>query len=126
MDSAGSCRSTHDKQQQLERTKQQQQQEREPRSPSSEPVPWQAQATAGGSRSRRAEAERPRGAGSAPAETRSTRPGGNEEPNAFGPVVGLPVVAMAGLLGGRVWGVACVCAWLAALSGLRHGQERRR
>jgi hypothetical protein len=37
-------------------------------------------------------------------------------------VVGLSVVvavSMAGLLGGRLWAVACVCAWLAALSRLR-------
>lgn len=41
---------------------------------------------------------------------------------AFGPVVGLSVVvavSMAGLLGGRLWAVACVCAWLAGLSRLR-------
>jgi len=47
---------------------------------------------------------------------------------AFGPVVGLSVVAavsMAGLLGGRVWAVACACAWLAALSRLLRRQEAR-
>ena len=45
---------------------------------------------------------------------------------AFGPVVGLSVVAavsMAGLLGGRVWAVACACAWLAALSRLLQRRE---
>jgi hypothetical protein len=44
----------------------------------------------------------------------------------FGPVVGLSVVvavSMAGLLGGWLWAVACVCAWLAALSRLRRRRE---
>ena len=41
---------------------------------------------------------------------------------AFGPVVGLSMVVavcMAGLLGGWLWAVACVCAWVAALSRLQ-------
>ncbi|CAN6287915.1 unnamed protein product [Urochloa humidicola] len=134
MDS-GSGRSTHDRERQPEHTEQQQQQ-RPPRSPAE---------AADGSRSRRA--EQPRGGG-APAATRTrtralARPSDNEEATrreasgrgppcpkssssagvgAFGPVVGLSVVAavsMAGLLGGRLWAVACVCAWLAALSGIR-------
>ncbi|OEL18863.1 hypothetical protein BAE44_0020119 [Dichanthelium oligosanthes] len=126
--------STHNKQRQLEHTKQPQ-----PRSPSGAPAASRIQATDGG-RPRRA--ERPRGA---PVETRAptTRPCGNEEPStseasargpssagvgAFGPVVGLCVVtavSLAGLLGGRLWAMACVCAWLAALSRLRQRREAR-
>ncbi|KAJ1295099.1 hypothetical protein BS78_01G197800 [Paspalum vaginatum] len=78
--------------------------------------------------SRAHRAEQPR---AAPAETTTKAsarepctkaPAGRGGAGAFGPVVGLSVVAavsMAGLLGGRVWAVACVCAWLAALSWLR-------
>ncbi|CAL4925539.1 unnamed protein product [Urochloa decumbens] len=130
---SGSGRSAHDKQQR-------QPENAEPptrRSPSPEaPAPSLTQAT-DGSRSRRA---------AAATRTRTRiRPRDNEEPSksessargpprrlkassagagagAFGPVVGLSVVAavsMAGLLGGRLWAVACVCAWLAALSGIR-------
>lgn len=90
----------------------------------------QIQATGGstsnsnGSRSRGA--EQPWGA--PPAETTRTPPTKPSKTRAsvgvgaFGPVVGLSVVvavSMAGLLGGRLWAVACVCAWLAALSRLR-------
>ncbi|KAK3153973.1 hypothetical protein QOZ80_2BG0184050 [Eleusine coracana subsp. coracana] len=56
--------------------------------------------------------------------TKTTMAGGGA--GAFGSTVGLCVVAavsMAGLLGGRLWAVACVCAWLVALSRLR---QRRR
>ncbi|KAG8092038.1 hypothetical protein GUJ93_ZPchr0012g20409 [Zizania palustris] len=45
----------------------------------------------------------------------------------FGPAVGLSVVAavsMAGLLGGRLWAVVCLCAWFGALYTL-HLKQRR-
>ncbi|CAN6293094.1 unnamed protein product [Urochloa humidicola] len=120
MDS-GSGRSTHDKKQrQPEHTEQKQ----PLRSPAEAPAPWQTQA-ADGSRTRRP--EQPRGA---PAATRARAPTKPPRPKAsssagvgaFGPVVGLSVVAavsLTGLLGGRLWAVACVCAWLATLSGIR-------
>ncbi|KAL5225617.1 hypothetical protein ABZP36_012256 [Zizania latifolia] len=44
----------------------------------------------------------------------------------FGPAVGVSVVAavsMAGLLGGRLWAVVCLCAWFAALYTL-HLKQR--
>ncbi|KAF8723147.1 hypothetical protein HU200_022303 [Digitaria exilis] len=124
----------HDKQRRLEHKK-----PRPPRSPPEEPDPSsQMQAT---------DAEQPQPRGGAPAEKQANaaaRPRDNEASSkseapargrpchpkasasaggegAFGPVVGLSVVAavsMAGLLGGRLWAVACVCAWLAALSRL--------
>ncbi|CAD6205386.1 unnamed protein product [Miscanthus lutarioriparius] len=88
----------------------------------------QIQATGGsnsnsnGSRSRGA--EQPRSA--PPAETTrtpTTKPSKTGAGvGAFGPVVGLSVVvavSMAGLLGGWLWAVSCVCAWLAALSRSR-------
>lgn len=45
----------------------------------------------------------------------------------FGPAMGVCVVAavsMAGLLGGRLWAVVCVCAWLAAVYGLQLNRRR--
>ncbi|CAN6282693.1 unnamed protein product [Urochloa humidicola] len=133
----GSGRSTHDKQQrQPENTEQKQP---PPRSPAEAPAPWRTTQAADGCRTRRP--EQPRGA---PAATRARAPTKPPRPKAsssagvgaFGPVVGLSVVAavsMAGLLGGRLWAVACVCAWLAALSGIRQreagsgtaGRDRR-
>ncbi|KAF8672355.1 hypothetical protein HU200_049557 [Digitaria exilis] len=141
---AGDGNGAHDKQRRLEHTK-----PRSPRSPSElSPAPSQSQAITDDSRCRRE--EQPRGGG-APAETTRARAAARSSDNeassktreapargwpchpkasasasaggegAFGPVVGLSVVAavsMAGLLGGRLWAVACVCAWLAALSRL--------
>jgi len=139
----GSSSSTHDKQRQLEHTEKRP----PPRPPSEAPAApsSQTQATVG-SRSRRA--ERPRGSPAEPRARARTGPShsegsgkGEEAPargpcakaasagvGAFGPVVGLSVVAavsVAGLLGGRVWAVACACAWLAALSRLLRRQEAR-
>jgi len=132
MDSSGGGRS---KQRHPERTEQQQPPppRRRRRSQSDKNSPSEAsriQATgdsnSNGGSSRGAEQPRP---GAPPAET--TRTATNTKPSktgagggvgAFGPVVGLSVViavSMAGLLGGRLWAVACVCAWLVALSRLR-------
>ncbi|CAN6299023.1 unnamed protein product [Urochloa humidicola] len=129
---SGSGRSTHDKKQRQPEHAEQKQQP--PRSPPGDPAPSPIH----GIRTRRP--EQPRGA---PAATRARAPSKPPRPKAsssagvgaFGPVVGLSVVAavsMAGLLGGRLWAVACVCVWLAALSGIREagsgtaGWDRRR
>ncbi|CAL4942441.1 unnamed protein product [Urochloa decumbens] len=134
---SGSGRSTHDKRQRQPENDAEPQQPPTRRSPSPEAPARSLTQANDVSRSRRA---------AAATRTRTRiRPSDNEElgksessargppcrlkalsagagAGAFGPVVGLSVVAavsMAGLLGGRLWAVACVCAWLAALSGIR-------